>query len=445
MSVETSRDERVVEALDEYIAQSEGELVQMLQTMVRFNTVSVDLEPGSEHTTNDEKALQEFIGGRLSALGAEIDQWEPAVAELRDHPMMPSWHHWNDRPITVGLLRGSGGGRSLIINGHIDVVSAGDEERWTSPPFAAEIRDGRVYGRGAVDMKGGIAAAICALEALKAAGVKLKGDVIVEAVTDEETCAMGTVAAIQRGYRADGGLVPEPTGLNFWIATRGLLHGSFTVPGRSAHAEMNQCHWRAGGGVNSIAKAAPLIAALDQLSSEWATRDDKQHRLLGSPQAQPTVVSGGAFISNVPESCQVHINATYLPGNADDAGYGTFPRREIQDRVEAIAREDDWLAANDLVWSWATDYPPSEIDRAEEILRATGLAVSSLGFEPKLEGIDTTYDGALLTRLAGVPSPAFGPGDLSRAHALDEWIGIDELVLGARAYARAICEWCSVS
>ena len=221
----------VGEAADAFVAEREDELVQLVRTLVGFETVSVDLSPGSEHRENQEGDLQAFVAERLGALGARVDSFEPDAAALAGHPMMPPWHHWQGRPITVATLRGAGGGRSLIVNGHIDVVSPGDLGRWTTPPFAADVRDGRIYGRGAVDMKGGVAAAIFALEALAAAGVRLAGDVIVETVPDEETCAMGTVAVIERGYRADAGLVPEPTRLGFWIATRGLLHGAVRVPG----------------------------------------------------------------------------------------------------------------------------------------------------------------------------------------------------------------------
>ena len=228
----------------------------------RFDTVSVDLSPGSEHRENQERELQEFVAERLGALGARVDLFEPDAPALRDHPMMPPWHHWHGRPITVATLEGAGGGRSLIVNGHIDVVSPGDLGRWTTPPFEPDLRDGRIYGRGAVDMKGGVAAALFALEALAASGVRLAGDVTFQAVPDEETCAMGTVAVIERGYRADAGLVPEPTRLNFWIATRGLLHGSVSVPGRSAHAEMNQPPWQQGGGVNAIEKSRAGAAGI---------------------------------------------------------------------------------------------------------------------------------------------------------------------------------------
>lgn len=432
-------------SVDAYVDSHVDELVGLLRALVGFDTTSVDLSPGSTHTTNDEGDLQAFVGERLAAMGAEVDQWEPDPAEFADHPMMPPWHHWRGRPLTVGTIRGAGAGRSLVVNGHIDVVDAGDRSRWTSPPFAAEIRDGRVYGRGAVDMKGGIAAALVALEALAASGVRLAGDVIVETVPDEETCAMGTIAAIARGYRADAGLVPEPTRLDLWVATRGLLHGTLTVDGRSAHAEMNQPHWREGGGVNAIQKAAAVLAGLDGLTGEWAGRDDKRHPLLGTPSVNPTMISGGSFVSNVPERCEITVNTTYLPANADERGYGSVPRGEIEATVAAVAEADDWLAEHPPSWSWYTDYPPSEIDPASPIIAVAQEAGRDLGLDVTPEGIDTTYDGALLTLFAETPSPAFGPGDLTRAHAPDEWVGIDELVLGAKAYARALALWCGVA
>ena len=430
--------------LDDYVASNADELVQIVSSLVRFDTTSVDLSPGSTHRTNDEAALQRFVARELDSIRAELDQWEPDPAQFADHPMMPPWHHWEDRPLTVGTIRGTGGGRSLVINGHIDVVSAGEHSRWSSPPFAADIRDGRIYGRGACDMKGGVGAALFALKALHATGVRLAGDVFFEAVPDEETCAMGTVAAIARGYRADAGLVPEPTRLNLWIATRGLLHGTLTVEGRSAHAEMNQPPWEEGGGVNAIQKAAYLLGALDRLSELWAGREDKQHPLLGTPSVNPTQIKGGSFISNIPERCDVGINTTYLPGNADENGYGSIPRGEVESAVAAAAAADGWLAAHRPTWSWYTDYPPSEIPSESEIIASVQAVARELGVAARAEGIDTTYDGALLTLFADTPSPAFGPGDLARAHAPDEWIGIDELALAARLYGRAIVAWCGL-
>lgn len=438
-------DATLIDAADGFIEERADDLVTMVQAWVRLNTVSVDLSPESEHRENQEGELQALIAERLAKLGAEVDQWEPDPAALRDHPMMPRWHDWTDRPLTVGVFRGAGSGRSLIINGHIDVVDEGDRARWTCDPFGGELREGRIYGRGSVDMKGGLAAALFAIEALRENNITLNGDLLFEAVSDEETCAMGTIAAIQRGYRADAGLVPEPTKLGLWIATRGLLHGVLTVPGRSAHAEVNQPPWQEGGGVNAIERALPLLEALGRLKQTWRERPSKRHPLVGVPGVQPTVIDGGSFIANVPEKVTVKVNATYLVADADEHGYGSIPRKEIVDAVQAAARPDDWLVAHPPAWSWSTDYPPSEIDAQEPIVTVALDAARQLGLTPHAGGIDTTYDGALLTRFAQTPSPAFGPGDLARAHAPDEWVGVGELVCGAKAYVRAITAWCGVA
>jgi acetylornithine deacetylase len=440
----TPVDTGLLAEFDRAVAERSDQLVGLAADLVRCDTTSVDLEPGSEHTTNEEGRLQALVGERMAAIGMEVDQFEPDPADLRAHPMMPPWHHWEGRPISVGTLHGTGGGRSLIVNGHIDVVAAGDLDQWSVDPFAGTVRDGRLWGRGSSDMKGGVAAAIFALELLSEIGAPLSGDVILEAVPDEETCAMGTVTCIERGYAADAGVVPEPTRLQLWIATRGLLHGSIRVPGRSAHAEVNQPPWREGGGVNAIRAAQPLLEALSALEADWAGRESKRHPLLGAPQVQPTGIEGGVFISNVPESCTVALNATYLPADADADGYGSVPRAEIEAAVRAAARGDDWLVEHPVEFSWATDYPPSEIPPDHDIVRLAQSATAEvLGAEAALEGIDTTYDGALLTMLGGTVAPAIGPGDLARAHAPDEWIGIDELLDGARVYGRIICGWCS--
>jgi acetylornithine deacetylase len=147
----------------------------------------------------------------------------------------------------------------------------------------------------------------------------------------------------------------------------------------------------------------------------------------------------------VPERCDVALNTTYLPGDADEQGYGSRPRSEIEQAVTDVASADDWLAEHPPTWSWYTDYPPSEIDPASPIVAVAQEAGRDLGLDVRAEGIDTTYDGALLTLFAETPSPAFGPGDLTRAHAPDEWVGIDELVVGAKLYARAISLWCVVA
>jgi acetylornithine deacetylase len=144
----------------------------------------------------------------------------------------------------------------------------------------------------------------------------------------------------------------------------------------------------------------------------------------------------------VPEHCELSINSTYLPGNADEAGYGSVPKAEIEQAVARCAAADDWLAEHPPAWRWLTDYPPAEIDPDGEVVKAISDVSRELGRELELLGIDSAYDGALLTRFAATPSPAWGPGDLRLAHAVDESVGIDELVLAARLYVRMYLAWC---
>ncbi len=443
MSGPTTRtDEQLLRTLDEAVLARRADVVAAAQALIRFETVSADLGPGAEFEGNQEGELQAWAAERLAAFGCDVDQWEPDAAELRDHPMVPPWHHWRGRPVTVGTLRGAGGGRSLIVNGHIDVVAPGDPALWTSPPFAAEVRDERVVGRGAADMKGGIAAALIALETLAGSGVRLAGDVIFQVVPDEELGGMGTIAAAERGYRADAAVVPEATGLDVWVATRGILHGRVSVPGRSAHAEVNQPHWRDGGGVNANHKALRIASELVALGER---RLADAHPLLNPPSLQITMLRGGAFIANVPESCDVSVNATYLPAQADERGFGSRVCAELEAAVAEACRDDDWLQAHPPEWTWLLDYPPGNVDPAADVVAVATAASRAVGCEPRLGGVDSGYDGALLTALYGIPSPAFGPGDIAQAHKTDESIAIDDLVEGARAYARLLVDWCGVA
>lgn len=428
--------------VDEAVLARRADLVAAAQTLIRFETVSVDLSPGSEHQHNDEAALQAWAGERLAAIGCQVDQWEPDPAELHEHPMIPPWHHWRDRPITVGTLTGAGGGRSLIVNGHIDVVDAGDPSRWTSPPFAAEVHDGRIVGRGSVDMKGGVATALIALETLVQCGVRLAGDVIFQVVPDEETGGMGTIAAAERGYRADAAVVPEASGLNVWTVTRGIIHARLAILGRSAHAEVTQPDWRDGGGVNANHMALPIAAALVDLGNRWAVRS---HPMVGPPSLQLTSLRGGTFISNVPERCELSINATYLPSQADERGFGSKVRQELEHTVRLACGDDEWLRRHAPEWTWLMDYPPGEVDASGKIVAAVREAARAVGYQAQVRGLDSGFDGALLTGLYGIPTPAFGPGEIDQAHTTDESIAIDDLVDGARAYARLLIDWCGVS
>ncbi len=223
----TSEEQRVCAA----IAAGEAELVELLRELVRFDTTT--------HTAGaaarDEAALQTMLGGRLAALGAEVRVWEPDPALIAGHSMVPDGFTFEGRPQMTARFAGTGGGRSLLLNGHIDVVDVGDAAQWAHAPFEAVVTDGRVHGRGSCDMKGGVAAMSFAAETLARLGVRLAGDVTVNTVSEEESTGAGGLA-MARTLTADAAIVPEPSSLDIWVACRGSLLPTITIPGRAGHA-----------------------------------------------------------------------------------------------------------------------------------------------------------------------------------------------------------------
>ena len=224
-------EERVVATVKE----GRDEIVGIVSDLVAFDTTARE----AEDPPHDEEALQRYLKARLEAVGAQTDLWEPP-ATLKDGRHVPSEMSFTGRPQLAARLRGTGGGRSLLLNGHIDAVSAEPRKLWATDPFHAVERDGRLYGRGTCDMKGGIAGMVYALEVLHRLGVKLAGDAVFCTVTDEESSGAGGMAAVARGVKADAGICAEPTGFDAWVACRGSLTPVVTVEGRAGHAEMVQ-------------------------------------------------------------------------------------------------------------------------------------------------------------------------------------------------------------
>lgn len=412
--------------------------VEIARDLVRFDTTTGD--PGYEPA--QERACQEYIRDLLEAARFEIDLWEPQPAELEDHPMYLPGQHWRDRPVLVGRLNGSGNGRSLMLNGHIDTVPAGDLDAWSVDPWLAEIRENQLLGRGAADMKGGVAAMLSAALAL-AEGPRLRGDLLVAVVTDEEVNGMGTIAALRRGYRAEAAIVPEPTGLDVWIAFRGILVGEVEVEGRSGHVEVRQPHWSEGGAVNAIHSGLALLDRLRTINGEWASRPDKQHPLCSTGELHVTKIEGGDFYSNVPERLRATLNVTYTPGEEDEAGYGERVKHEIQTRLRASAQLDEWLALHPPTIRWSVDFPPAEIPPDEEIVSTVAdITRSARGKPPRILGLDTWDDTVSLIR-AGIPAISFGPGSNDQAHATDEFVDLDQLRSCAGILTELGRRWCA--
>src|SRR5829696_1265170 len=195
MRVSTDRRQKVVDHID----QNRDKAITFLQKMIAIPSV-----------TGDEAAIQKFVADYMSGIGIEVDMWDTDWEELKNHPAYrPVDRGYEGRPNIVGTLKGSGGGRSLLLNGHTDVIPVGNGEGWSDNPWSASIKDGRIYGRGSADMKSGVASHILAVEFLKSAGVRLKGDVYINVVIDEEVSGHGTLDTVIRGYKAEAGISGE--------------------------------------------------------------------------------------------------------------------------------------------------------------------------------------------------------------------------------------------
>ncbi len=422
------------------IAAGRDELVDLARELVRFDTTARS-EPGEP--ARDEASLQAYLAGRLQGAGAEIDLWEPAPEDVAGSRLAPSEPvGFEGRPQLAARFPGSGGEPSLLLNGHVDVVSSEPRERWTSDPNGAEVRGGLLYGRGACDMKGGIAAMAFAAEALARAGVRLAGDLVVCTVTDEEWTGLGALAAVKRGVRADAGIVTEPSGFEIWVACRGSLIPTITVEGRPGHAGLAQPHWRQGGAVNAIEKLDVVRDALRRLESDWHGRPDQRHPYLSPGDIVPVVVSGGDWPVTIPASCSLTYHVAYLPRHADAEGWGTDVEREIAEWIDRAAAADPWLADHRPAIEWAPEVPSSELDPGEPVVQTLLAASADVGRPGRLAGLDNWHDGATFTRFGGTPSVCFGPGDVSLAHTIDEHVPVDDLVACSQALAVAALRFC---
>ena len=434
-ALRSALEERVVAAVRE----GQDELVALAGDLVRFDTTARNVgDPPRQ-----EAELQEFLRRRLAALGAETDVWEPEPTGSGNR-VVPDGLDFVGRPQLAARLRGAGGGRSLLLNGHIDAVSAEPVGQWTSHPHQPEIRDGLLYGRGSCDMKGGIAGMLFALETVTRLGAKLAGDVVFCTNTDEESSGAGSYACAAHGVRADAGLCAEPTGFDVWVACRGGVNPVVRTIGRTGHAEMYHPHWREGGPVNAIDKMELVLASLRALREDWGGRAEFEHPYLHKPHVLPTVIKGGEWMVTYPSSCETVLSVVYMPGqvNGDRGGQDVFD--EVEAWVKAATDQDDWLAAHPPEWEWPCDIVPAEVPDGEPIVTDTLAAGADVGRPGRISGLDSWHDAAVFTRVAGTPTVSFGPGDLSKAHTIDESVPVADLVDHAAAVGLMLLRWCGL-
>jgi acetylornithine deacetylase/succinyl-diaminopimelate desuccinylase family protein len=369
----------------------------------------------SENPPGDETEISDHVSELLASLGFDVEQVESKLKRVN----------------TLALLEGAGGGKSLLWNGHYDTVPVGNLDNWTMDPFGGEVRDGRVYGRGSGDMKGAIASAMVAAKALDSLGLRLRGDLRIHAVADEEFFGRyGTKYLCENGYveGVDAAIVGESSTHDGVVMARPAVRGrtlvNIRVKGRSAHSS------RPETGVNAVLKMSKVLLAIDETKFSYP-----KHAILPDPTIAPgTTIRGGTKDNVIPEDCEAVCDVRTVPGLDPEQVL-----RDIRAVVERLKADDPELDAS--VES-PLSKPPSEISLDHPLYRSAAKATQQVvgyGLEPL--GASGSNDTSYLTNLAGVPAMAFGPGG-GNAHAPDEWTDIKTLVTFAKIYGLMMLDIC---
>ena len=393
-------------------------------------------------TLHHERSAQERVLEELRALGLEGSTQEVdhgAIARLPGYSPV-DWAY-RGRPNVSARAPGHGGGRSLVFNGHIDVVPATPERLWTVDPWGAEIRGDRMYGRGAADMKAGVAAMIYAVAAIRRAGVELAGDVLLQTVIEEECTGNGSLAAV-RALTGEGGadaaIIPEPFNQTLLTAQIGVLWARVTVLGAGAHV------LGADRAVNANEKAAFLMQGIREM--EAAANDPAARHAAYRDVAHPLnynvgVVHGGDWPSSVPSECVLEVRFAAYPGADLDAAQARF-----HEDLRAYAARDPWLA----------EHPPEiafygfkaegcVVDPATPLfdaLRGAHRAVMGTDARPYVS--TATTDVRFFAHHHGIPATCYGPVG-ANLHAPDEWVDLPSVRNVTKVLARAALDWCGVA
>ena len=437
--------DKAKEIVNNYIDANSEELKTLLKSFVNINTTN----PG-DGIHGNEKELQDFISSFLQSEGFEVHT-----------------HAYDDegnRPNVIGILKGTGKGKSVIFNGHADVVPIAFPDRWKTPPFIATEKDGKIFGRGTSDMKGGLAAAMFAMCAIKRCGLETAGDVLLESVVGEESQSAetyGTAKVTQEGYRADFAISCEPSALEIQIASPALIFFKLIVEGKGVHVSArNQMLYPQSYGlpcgneiaVDAFEKSLPLVDYIKRFENQINLRyrdevlggggvggHDKQG--VGIFTINPARIEGGEYLGTVPSRMEYTYSVWYpdqLVSRDEIIG-------EIRKGVEAIASTDDYLKDHlpviecPVIQDWPGFRLPLDHPAIEPMKKAVREGANR---EPVISEFKAVCDAHYLSR-DGIPSLVLGPGALfNSVHADNEFVVIDDLIDAAKIYANFILNWC---
>lgn len=421
LTMESNKEQRVIE----FIEQRQDAVIEFLRKLVSFPSV-----------TGEELEIQRFIANKLKSMGLEVDMWEPDHEALKRHPAyVHAERGYANRPNVIGTYKGSGKGKSILFNGHVDVIPPGPPDSWKHGPWDSNVEGSRLYGRGASDMKSGLAAMTMALDALIRTGVKLKGDVILEYTVDEEQTGNGTLACVMRGYQADAGICCETSSLHVQPACIGRIWFEILVRGKPAGI---QRRWE---GVNAIEKGYAITRAVSDL--ERMRIDDLKHPLypdnLSTLPCMVGVFQAGSFASAFPDTCVLKGSIATLPGEVTSE-----VKQSFVDHILVFSKTDPWLRNHPpevKFVGYCGD--PAEIPPDHPIVTTLSRRFKGVvGEEPQITGRQGAADTRYLIKYGNTPTAIFGPGLTEQMHANNEWVNLDDVVTATKIIALTIMDWC---
>jgi acetylornithine deacetylase len=386
--------------------------------------------------TGDEGKIQVFLNAYLKKIGLDVDMWESNWEELKKHPgYIPVAQGYEGRPNIVATWKGKGGGRSLLLNGHTDVIPVGNGEGWSDNPWSAKVKEGRIYGRGSCDMKSGVASHILAVEFLKTAGIKLKGDVLINIVIDEEVSGHGTLDTVIRGYKADAGISGETSGLAVQPACIGRIWFEIEIQGKAAGIQ------RRYQGVSGIELGYKITKAVEALEAKRVAT--VKHPLYPKAiDALPCMIGAfhsGNFPSSFPATCLLKGSMATVPGE-DHEGV----KRSLVEHIAKTAAEDPWMKDHPpKVRFVGYDAQASEIPVAHPIVETVSKNYTEVtGRQPEISGRQGAADTRFLNLYGNTPTVIFGPGSTAIMHSDDEYVSIDDYLAAIKVMALSIYDWC---
>jgi len=395
-------------------------------------------------TRGQEQCAQDFMAAELSARGYEVDRWQIDIDDIRHLPgFSPVIGKYDDAVNIVATHKSrTNTGHTLILNGHIDVVPEGPLGMWDTPPYEPRIDDGWMYGRGAGDMKAGLASNLFALDALRACGFSPAADVFIQSVVEEECTGNGALACLQRGYKADAALIPEPFAESLVTAQVGVLWFQVHLKGLPTHVAY------AGSGSNAIEAAMPLIKALHKMEERW-NADEKKHPQYAHVHHPLNLnvgkIEGGDWTSSVPAWCVFDVRVGLYPGQDKLAA-----KTEIEAVLNEAARENDFLRNNKPGITFqgfqaegyvlAEDTSPTAI-RAISTLENAHEAITGNTLDRL--SITATTDARFFGLYADTPALVYGPR-AEDIHGFNERVELESVRRVTQTTALFIAQWCGL-